>query len=44
VERLLEAQGISKRFGGVLALDYIDFSIDRGEVVGLIGRSSSASA
>jgi branched-chain amino acid transport system ATP-binding protein len=41
VERLLEAQGISKRFGGVLALDYIDFSIDRGEVVGLIGPNGA---
>ena len=38
---LLEAQGISKRFGGVRAIDGIDFSIDRGEVVGLIGPNGA---
>ena len=38
---LLEARGISKRFGGVRAIDGIDFSIARGEVVGLIGPNGA---
>jgi len=38
---LLEAQGISKRFGGVRAIDGIDVSIERGEVVGLIGPNGA---
>ena len=38
---LLEARGISKRFGGVRAIDGIDVSIERGEVVGLIGPNGA---
>src|SRR5713226_1429319 len=38
---LLEAQGVSKRFGGVRAIDGIDVSIERGEVVGLIGPNGA---
>jgi len=30
---LLEVQNVSKRFGGVRALDGIDFTVGRGEVV-----------
>ena len=38
---LLEVDNVSKRFGGVRALDGIDFCVGRGEVVGLIGPNGA---
>jgi branched-chain amino acid transport system ATP-binding protein len=38
---LLQAKGISKRFGGVHALDGISFSIARAEIYGLIGPNGA---
>jgi branched-chain amino acid transport system ATP-binding protein len=38
---LLEVDNVSKRFGGVRALDGIDFTVGRGEVVGLIGPNGA---
>ena len=38
---LLEVENVSKRFGGVRALDGIDFTVGRGEVVGLIGPNGA---
>jgi branched-chain amino acid transport system ATP-binding protein len=38
---LLEVKGLSKRFGGFVALDGIDFSVAEGERVGLIGPNGS---
>jgi branched-chain amino acid transport system ATP-binding protein len=38
---LLEAEGLSKRFGGFVALDEIDLSVAAGERVGLIGPNGS---
>jgi len=38
---LLEVQGLSKRFGGFVALDGIDLAVGEGERVGLIGPNGS---
>jgi branched-chain amino acid transport system ATP-binding protein len=38
---LLEVTGLSKRFGGFVALEGIDFSVQDGERVGLIGPNGS---
>ncbi|MGE5171017.1 MAG: ABC transporter ATP-binding protein [Rudaea sp.] len=38
---LLDAQGITKRFGGVNALADVDFRIQRGEIYGLIGPNGA---
>ena len=38
---LLEAKGLSKRFGGVLALDGLDLRVEPSEIIGLIGPNGS---
>jgi branched-chain amino acid transport system ATP-binding protein len=38
---LLEVQGITKRFGGLLANDSISFAVNPGEIVGIIGPNGS---
>ncbi len=38
---LLEVKGVGKRFGGVLALDRVSFTIARGEIFGLIGPNGA---
>ena len=38
---MLEAANVSKNFGGLVAVDGIDFEIDRGEIVGLIGPNGA---
>lgn len=39
--RLLELRNVSKRFGGLTAVDDVSFSIDTGELVGLIGPNGA---
>jgi len=38
---LLEVNNVSKRFGGLLALNGIDFSVEQGEIRGLIGPNGA---
>jgi branched-chain amino acid transport system ATP-binding protein/sulfate-transporting ATPase len=38
---LLTAHGLTKRFGGVAALDDLDLNVQRGEILGLIGPNGS---
>ena len=38
---LLELSGVSKRFGPVQALDRVDFALEGGEVVGLVGDNGA---
>ena len=38
---LLEVTGLSKRFGGVRAVDGVDFQADQGEIVGVIGPNGA---
>jgi len=38
---LIDARGLSKRFGGVLALDGLDLSVASNEILGLIGPNGS---
>ena len=40
-ERILEVEGLSKRFGGFVALDAVDLHVEAGERVGLIGPNGS---
>ena len=41
IEAVLELQGLSKHFGGVRAVDGVDLSVARGEILGLIGPNGS---
>jgi ABC-2 type transport system ATP-binding protein len=38
---MLEARGLSKRYGGFLALDRVDFQVRRGEILGYLGPNGS---
>lgn len=38
---MLEGRGVTHRFGGLVAVDDVDFHVDAGEVVGLIGPNGA---
>ena len=38
---LLRVEGLSRRFGGVRAVDDVSFAVEEGEVVGLIGPNGA---
>jgi branched-chain amino acid transport system ATP-binding protein len=38
---MLEVDGVTKRFGGLTAVDNVSFDIDEGEIVGLIGPNGA---
>ena len=41
VPQLLLMEGISKRFPGVVALDHVNFEVERGEVMALMGENGA---
>ena len=40
-EWLLETKGLVKQFGGVTAIDHLDFHVASGEILGVIGPNGS---
>ena len=38
---MLQARGLTKRYGGLLALDRVSFELQRGEIVGYLGPNGS---
>jgi ABC-2 type transport system ATP-binding protein len=38
---MLQARGLTKRYGGLLALDRVDFEVQPGEIVGYLGPNGS---
>jgi ABC-type branched-subunit amino acid transport system ATPase component/ABC-type branched-subunit amino acid transport system permease subunit len=38
---VLECAGLVKRFGGITAVDHVDLTVSRGQVVGLIGHNGA---
>ncbi|MBT9281124.1 MAG: ATP-binding cassette domain-containing protein, partial [Hydrogenibacillus schlegelii] len=38
---MLEVKNVSKRFGGVVAVDDVSFSVEEGEILALIGPNGS---
>lgn len=41
MSRILHAQGLGKRFGGLRALSEVSFDIEAGEIYGLIGPNGA---
>ena len=41
MDHVIEIRNMSKRFGPTVALDHVDISADRGEILGLIGENGS---
>lgn len=40
-QHTLEAIGLTRRFGGIVAVDAVSFHVERGELIGLIGPNGS---
>ncbi|MFH1481724.1 MAG: ATP-binding cassette domain-containing protein [Pseudomonadota bacterium] len=39
--KILETKGLEKRFGGLIALDQMDFEVEEGMIAGLIGPNGA---
>jgi ABC-2 type transport system ATP-binding protein len=40
-DAVIRAEGLTKRYGAALAVDHIDFTVDPGEIVGILGPNGS---
>jgi branched-chain amino acid transport system ATP-binding protein len=40
-ETVIRTEGVTKRFGGLVAVDEVDMHVDQGEIVGLIGPNGA---
>src|SRR4030088_1570720 len=40
-EAILEGRGLTKRFGGLVAVNGVDIAVERGEILGLIGPNGA---
>ena len=40
-ETVIRAEGLTKRYGAKLAVDHIDFTVEAGEIVGILGPNGS---
>src|SRR3977135_330571 len=40
-EALIHARGLTKRFGNLVAVDAVDFNVDRGEAFGFLGPNGA---
>ncbi len=38
---LLKLEGVTKRFGGLVAVDHVDLEVERGEALGIVGPNGS---
>ena len=38
---LIKVEGLCKSFGGLMAINHLDFEVQRGEIIGLIGPNGS---
>ena len=38
---ILSAEGVVKRFGGLVAVDHVDIGLTQGEILGLIGPNGA---
>ena len=38
---VLEVQGLTKRFGGLVAVDHVSFDVNRGEILSIIGPNGA---